>query len=62
MAAFAALVAVVQEGDWGVEGWKGSGIGYFFGGPTIQVRHCCYHYCHHYIMQFACTDGALGSY
>jgi hypothetical protein len=37
LTAFAALVAVVHEGDWGDKGWKSSGIGYFFGGPTIQA-------------------------
>ena len=46
MAAFAALVAVVQEGDWGEQGWKGSNIGFFYGGPTIQVSFscCCYYW------------------
>jgi hypothetical protein len=35
---FAALVAVVQEGDWTIAaGWKKSGIGAFWGGTTIQV-------------------------
>jgi hypothetical protein len=37
MTAFEALVAVVQEGDWSSEGWKKSGIGYVWGGTTIQV-------------------------
>ena len=34
---FGALRDLAQEGDWrGGAGWGGSGIGYFFGGPTIQ--------------------------
>jgi hypothetical protein len=37
MTAFTALVAVVQEGDWSFEGWRKSGIGYVWGGTTIQV-------------------------
>lgn len=31
------LVAVVCQGDWKVgAGWRGSQIGYFYGGATIQ--------------------------
>ena len=35
---FKHMVALVQEGDWrgGQGAWGGSGIGYFYGGPTIQ--------------------------
>lgn len=35
---FRELQAIVQEGDWrgGKGAWGGSGVGYFYGGPTIQ--------------------------
>jgi hypothetical protein len=36
MDVFENLVQIIYEGNWGGQGWRGSGIGFFWGGATIQ--------------------------